>query len=211
MVKGLETSYTPMQDEVLDLFAARKGHFRFESGHHGDLWLEIPPAYLYPSRLRRHVKRLAQMLEAHRLDAVCGPMVEGAFLAEMVAEELEAEFYYAEQFARPRADGLYPIGYRIPEALRSTVAGRRVAVVDDVINAGSAIRGAIEDLQACCAQVVAIGALLTLGNPASELAKAAGVPLERLSRLPKNNLWEPASCPLCAAGELLEDPAERRR
>jgi orotate phosphoribosyltransferase len=197
-----------MREEVLSLFAARKGHFRFESGHHGDLWLEIAPAYLHPNRLRRYAAELARLLAAHQVEAVCGPLVEGAFLAQMVAEELRVEFYFVEQFARTQADGLYPVGYRVPEALRLSVLGKRIAVVDDVINAGSAVRGAIEDLQACGAQLVAIGALLVLGLPASALAASKGVPLETLSHLPKNDLWEPSSCPLCASGAPLEGPGD---
>lgn len=144
------------------------------------------------------------MLAAHQIEAVCGPLVEGAFLAQMVAEQLGVEFYFAEQFVRPRADGLYPVGYRIPQALRPSLLGKRAAVVDDVINAGSAVRGAIEDLQTCGAQLAAIGALLVLGLPASALAASKGVPLETLAHLSTNALWKPSSCPLCASGAPLE-------
>ncbi|MGH7924949.1 MAG: phosphoribosyltransferase family protein [Candidatus Binatus sp.] len=194
-----------MQDEVLNLFAARKGHFRFESGHHRDLWLEIAPAYVHPNRLRHFAAELARLLATHQVEAVCGPMVEGALLAQMVAEEMRAEFCFAEQAARPNSDGLYPIGYRIPRALRSGIRGKRTAVVDDVINAGSAVRGTCEDLQACGAQLVAIGALLVLGRPAAALAAGKRVPLERLAHRSTNALWEPSSCPLCAAGTPLEN------
>ena len=193
-----------MADEILNLFAARKGHFRFESGHHGDLWLEIPPAYIRPGSLRPHAARLARLLESHRAEAVCGPLVEGALLAQMVAEELDVEFYFAEQFMRPGANDLYPVGYRIPAALRDGICGKRTAVVDDVINAGSAIRGAVEDLEACGAQLVAIGCLLVLGLHASVFAANKRVPLETLSHLEKNVIWEPSSCPLCASGAPLE-------
>ena len=193
-----------MPDEILSLFAARKGHFRFESGHHGDLWLEIPSAYIRPDRLRPYAARLARLLDAHQIEAVCGPMVEGALLAQMVAEELGAEFYFAEQFVRPGANDLYPIGYRIPATLRRSIRGKRTAVVDDVINAGSAIRGAVEDLEACGAQLVAIGSLLILGLPASAFAASKRIPLETVSHLPNNVLWEPSSCPLCASGVPLE-------
>src|SRR5271166_3393789 len=103
-----------MQQEVLRLFAARKGHFRFESGHHGDLWLEIAPAYVRPNHLRRYAAGLARLLAAHEIEAVCGPLVEGALLAQMVAEELGVEFYFAEQFARTQAEDLYPVVYSIP-------------------------------------------------------------------------------------------------
>jgi orotate phosphoribosyltransferase len=192
------------QDGVLELFLARHGHFRFESGHHGDLWLEIAPAYIHPNRLRPFAVELARLLAAHQIEAVCGPLVECAFLAQMVAEELGSEFYFAEQFARPSSEGLYPVGYRIPASLRSRMLGKRTAIVDDVINAGSAVRGATEDLQSCGARLVAIGALLTLGSPASSFAANQGVPLETLSHISKNALWAPSSCPMCASGVPLE-------
>ncbi len=200
---------TELEAEVLALFAARKGHFRFESGHHGDLWLDIPPAYIHPKRLRRFAAELARLLAPHRVEAVCGPLVEGALLAQMVAEEMGAEFYFAEQFTRPSADGLYPIGYRIPAALRQAIRGKRTAVVDDVINAGSAVRGTCEDLQDCEAVLVVIGALMVLGEPASEIAASKAVMVEKLAELPENRLWEPSSCPLCASGVRLEGIASR--
>lgn len=195
-----------MQEEVVNLLAARKGHFRFESGHHGDLWLELDPLYVRPGRLRRFAAELARRLAAHGVEAVCGPLVGGAFLAQLVAQELEVEFYFAEQFARPRSDGLYPVGYRIPDALRPSARGKGTAVIDDVINAGSAVRGAFADLQACGARPVVIGALLVLGQPAARFAAREGVPLESLSYL-TNALWEPSVCPLCAAGTPLEGVA----
>ncbi len=192
-----------MQEELLSLLAPRRGHFRLESGHHGDLWLEIPRLYLRPGRLRPFAAELARRLASHDIEAVCGPLVEGAFLAQMVAEELEVEFSFAEQFTRPQGDGLYPIGYRIPDALRPTLRGKTVAVVDDVINAGSAVRGALADLHACGATPAAIGALLVLGSSASGLAASERVAMESLASLP-NRLWEPTRCPLCASGVPLE-------
>jgi orotate phosphoribosyltransferase len=188
-----------MQEELLSLLAPRKGHFRLESGHHGDLWLEIPRLYIRPRELRRFAAELARRLAAHGAEAICGPLVEGAFLAQMVAEELDAEFYFAEQCAATQDEGLYPMAYRIPKAVRADALGKRIAVVDDVINAGSAVRGAVAELQACGARLVAIGALFVLGSHASVFASEAGLPLENLGYLP-NTLWEPSACPMCARG-----------
>jgi orotate phosphoribosyltransferase len=199
-----------MKEEILNLFAARRGHFRFESGHHGNLWLDIPRAYVNPKRLRRYAVELARSLSAHHIDAVCGPLVEGALLAQMIAEEIGAEFCFAEQFAQTPPNGLYLVGYRIPRALRTSIRGKRIAIVDDVINAGSAVRGTAQDLHACGACIAAIGALLTLGAPASSLATSLEVPLETLSQIPKNDLWEPSSCPLCASGAALDESASSR-
>jgi orotate phosphoribosyltransferase len=91
--------------------------------------------------------------------------------------------------------------------LCAAARGKATAVVGDVSNAGSAVRGAFADLLACGARPVAVGALLVLGPPASAWAASAGVPLESLAYLP-NALWEPSACPLCASGVPLGGVAE---
>ena len=95
--------------------------------------------------------------------------------------------------------GRSAVDYRVPRALRAEVRGKRVAVVNDVINAGSAVRGTLADLEACAARPVAIAALLVLGPSASRLAGDRGVAPETLASLP-NNIWSPTACPLCARG-----------
>ena len=99
---------------------------------------------------------------------------------------------------------LFPAGYRIPKTLRKLLRQKRIGLVNDVINAGSAVRGTFDDLLDCDANIVAIGALLALGTSASAYASSKNVPLECLATLP-NNLWTQSECPLCAAGIPLED------
>lgn len=185
-----------MHEDVIALMPARRGHFLLESGHHGDLWLDLELLCLTPARVRPLAARLAARLASYRIEAVCGPLVEGAFVALMVAAELGVPFSYAERFPNPESQALFSVDYRVPRALRARVRGKRVAVVNDVINAGSAVRGALLDLHACAAQPVAIATLLVLGSSASQLAADRGVALETLASLP-NNLWTPAECPLC--------------
>jgi orotate phosphoribosyltransferase len=84
------------------------------------------------------------------------------------------------------------------------VQGRRVAVVNDVINAGSAVRGTLADLVQCGAVPVVVGTLAVLGTAAPRLAAAAGVALETLATLP-SEIWTPADCPLCARDVPLAD------
>ena len=61
-----------------------------------------------------------------------------------------------------------------PESLR------RVAIVNDVISAGSAVRGAYANLQALGGQVVAVGSLAVLGTPFVTFARERSLPLEAL-------------------------------
>lgn len=191
---------TPAPDQLLSPLAARRGHFRLESGHHGSLWLDLEQLCLRPERVRPFAVELARKLAFHGVEAVCGPLNEGAFVALMVAEALGADFTYAERIAATDRDGLFPVDYRIPGPLRERVRGRRVAIVNDVINAGSAVRGTFADLQACGAIPVALASLVVLGDFAAQLAASWGIPLETL-RQQSNPLWEASVCPLCAAGE----------
>ena len=192
---------------LVDLMARRSGHFRFESGHHGDRWLEPDMLLQRPTTLRPFAIALAQRLRRrHRFEVVCGPLTGGAFLAQMVAEHCDVAFAFAERFAPPPSDELYQVRYRIPAALRDGLRGATVAIVNDVTNAGSAVRGTYEDLVTCGAQPVAFGTLIALGGWSSTFAADHNLALEALETL-GNNLWRPGECPLCASGEPLEDPS----
>jgi len=190
---------------LVDLMARRSGHFRFESGHHGDRWLEPDLLLQRPTALRPFAIALAQRLQrGPRFEVVCGPLTGGAFLAQMVAEQCDVAFAFAERFAPPPSDALYQVRYRIPDALRDGLRGATVAIVNDVTNAGSAVRGTYEDLVACGARPVAFATLIVLGNWSANFAAEHDLALEALERL-GNNLWTPEQCPLCAAGDPLQD------
>jgi orotate phosphoribosyltransferase len=188
-----------MQEQIAQLLPKREGHFVFESGHHGAIWLDLELLLLEPERVRPFVEALADRLRKHRAEAVCGPLVEGAFVGLMVAGSLRLPFSYALPVRDPRATGLFPVSYAIPKPLERELEGRRVVIVNDVINAGSAVRGTLDALKECGAQPVAIGSLAVYGDAASEIASTHGVALEALASFP-SLIWEPAACPLCAKG-----------
>ena len=125
-----------------------EGHFPLESGHHGELWL-TSRAVSAVNPVKRLAIELADRLSAHSVEAICGPLVEGAFVGLLVASTLDLPFTYAEPRPSPQANRSYPVQYRIPDVLRREVRGKRVAIVNDVINMGSAVRGAFTDLEAC--------------------------------------------------------------
>jgi len=189
--------------DFISFVQGRKGHFRLESGHHGDLWLQLETLCMRSREIQPFAAQLAVKLALHKAELVCGPLVEGAFIALLVSLELGCDFVYAERLANPAREGLYPVEYRLPKALHSAVKGKRIVIVNDVISAGSAVRGAFSDLQSIGADVVAIGALLGLGDSIAKFAAEHQVALELVHQMP-HNLWTPAQCPLCAAGQPLE-------
>jgi orotate phosphoribosyltransferase len=47
---------------VLELLSARNGHFLLESGHHGDLWLDLESLCVHPQRVQAVAAELAKRL-----------------------------------------------------------------------------------------------------------------------------------------------------
>jgi orotate phosphoribosyltransferase len=193
-----------LQVDLLTLVGARRGHFLLESGHHGDLWLNLELLCLRPRLVQPFAVELSGRLSRLGIDAVCGPLVEGAFVGLMVASELDVDFTYTERFAQTAERGLFPIGYRVPDALRAGLRNKRVAIMNDVINAGSAVRGTFAALAACGAMPVAMGTLLVLGTAASAFAASNNLALETIAAI-SNTLWAPSDCPWCVSGIPLED------
>ena len=193
-----------MQDRVAKLLPKREGHFVFESGHHGQVWLDLELLLLHPEHVQPLAEALAERLRGYQPAAICGPLVEGAFVGLMVSSSLRLPFSYSEPTRDHPGDGLFPVSYPIPRRLQAELRGKRVAIVNDVINAGSAVRGTLSALEQCGAQPVAIGTLAVCGEAASKLAADHAVALETLASFPSRT-WEPSACPLCAKGVLLDE------
>ena len=192
-----------MPARLTALLASRGGHFEMESRYHADRWFDLDRLFAARAPLQPFAETLAHRLAAHGVEAVCGPMTGGAQLAAMIGAALGLDAFAAERFAPADAPGLFPVKYFVASPQHEKLRGRRVAIVDDAISAGSALRATHADLLACGAQPVALGALFVFGDAAAPFAAAQNLPLEAIVRLPFH-LWPPAECPLCRAGIALE-------
>ena len=175
---------------------ARHGHFVYESGDHGDTWLSLELLFAAPARLHGAAANLAESLRRHSPELICGPLLGGALLGQWVAHALDLPFVYAE----PRSAG--PDGgprYAVPAGLRPLLPDRRVAIVDDVINAGAATLAALREVETQGGEVVAAACLIARAPGAPDLLAAHGLQLESLIAA-EWNTWPPAACPLCRAG-----------
>jgi len=177
---------------VVRLARPRPGHFDLGTGYHGDLWLDLDALFLRPARLRRHVRWLGEQLREHAVDAVCGPLEGGAFLAYAVADLLGVAF-----LAGYRSPG-EAAGYHLP-AVPGGIDGWRVAVVDDAVNAGTAVAACLEDLRGRGVVPVAVAALVSLGEASATVPARMGVPFCPASTVP-SRAWPAGQCPLCAEG-----------
>ena len=177
--------------EVVQLARPRAGHFDLGTGYHGDLWLDLDALFLRPARLRPYVDWLAERLRGHGVDAVCGPLEGGAVLAYAVADRLGVAF-----LAGYRAPGV--ASYHLP-AVHGGIGGWRVGVVDDAVNAGTAIAACLEELRSQRAVPVAAAAVIALGEASTMVPARLGVPFYAAGTM-ASRAWPAPECPLCADG-----------
>ena len=191
----------------LDLARARRGHFQLESGLHSGLWFDLEAAFIDQAALDPFVTELAQSLRRHNVEAVCGPLTGGAFLAQLVARLLGGDFYFSTP-ALGNGGGSVPPRYQLPRGIGHRLLGKRVALVDDVMSAGSSLRATLTTVETHGGIPVVVGALYVLGNIGATFFSERGLRVETTGRAAFDS-WRPPECPLCAAGVPLEDPSGR--
>ncbi len=169
-----------------------RGHFDLGTGYHGDVWLDLDALFLRPAFLRQPVRWMADRLREHAVDAVCGPMEGGAFLAYAVADVLAAVFLPGYRSPGETA------GYHV-RPVPGGIGGWRVGVVDDAVNAGTAVAACVEEVRSQGAVPVAVAALLSLGDASAMVPERLGVPFYPAGTIPSRT-WPAGQCPLCAEG-----------
>ena len=195
-----------MANDILNLVPVRSGHFLLESGYHADVWFDLDSLFVSPRRIASLVTELSRQLARFEPTAVCGPLLGGAFLAQVVAAELGLNFYYTHSNGSSQGNQLFAARYELPAELRKQARHERFAIVDDVISAGSSVRATYSELTGAGGVVVAVGALVSLGTKASDYFASLSIPVAALAERNFES-WTPDTCPKCRRGEPLEDRA----
>jgi orotate phosphoribosyltransferase len=194
----------PTTTSIFELISGRRGHFQLESGLHSELWFDLDALFASPGRIEPFVQQLAESLRAYKVAAVCGPLLGGAFLAQLVAHALDVEFYFTERSMPRDTSGLFQARYILPPAFHTAVRDRQIAIVDDVMSAGSALRGTFAELKKHGGITVVAGALMVLGDTGAAFFSKRKVAVEAVVR-ESYSLWQPSECPLCAGGTPIEN------
>jgi orotate phosphoribosyltransferase len=196
-------------ESFLALTPSRCGHFRIESGYHTDLWLDLDSLFAVSRKVDPFVRRLTESIRPYDVDAICGPRDGGAVLAELVARALDVDAFFTEPAPSATVTELYAAQYRLPASAASKLGGRRIAIVDDTVSAGSALNATYGAVRSSGGIPVVAASLLLLGTRGEGLLKNHGLPVEAVVR-GDYTLWLPSDCPLCAAGRPLDSPAVKR-
>jgi len=180
------------EDQVLQALravgAVSTGHFILSSGRHSDVYAEKFRALEHPDLAVSLGASLADRFAGQHIDVVLSPALGAIVLGFATAlavsrsRDGEARFIFAE---RDAGEMRLRRGFEV-------APGERVLVVEDVVTTGTSLREvlALVDPDA----LVGVGCLLDRSSGLD-----LGVPLTSLARL-EAPTWDPAGCPLCAAG-----------
>lgn len=187
---------------TLDLFertgAYLKGHFRLTSGLHSPGYLQSALVLQHPAYAEMLGRELAARLRdiaGGPVDFVISPALGGLIIGHEVARALEVRFLFTERDADRKMT--LRRGFVI-------APGERAIVVEDVITTGGSTREVIDIVAAAGAAPVAAGSIIDRSGGAVDL----GIPRAALETL-SVPAYDPAACPLCAAGEPVVKPGSR--
>ena len=182
---------TEVLQALREVGAVTSGHFVLSSGRHSDVYCEKFRALEQPELAMSLGASLADRYTGAGVDVVVSPAVGAIVLGFTTALALGARFIFAERDA-----GAMTLrrGFRI-------APGERVLVVEDVVTTGASLSEVLALVDP--AALVGAGCLLDRSSGLD-----LGVPLVALARL-EAPTWDPAECPLCAAGELAVAPGSR--
>jgi orotate phosphoribosyltransferase len=175
-------------------------HFVYDSGEHGSGWIDKDVINEHTDQEEGLCKMLAETVRDLEPEVVCGPATGGIVVSQWTAHALGALAVFADHDDAESSTGASgPVrgAFVLRRGYDRVVAGRRVVVVDDVINTGLSIRQTVRAVRDAGGQVVGAGALVSRGN-----ARAAdlGVDDARWLLEVKIPSWPAAECKLCRDG-----------
>jgi orotate phosphoribosyltransferase len=193
----------PQPGQVLGLFqqtgAYLSGHFRLTSGLHSPNYLQSALVLQHPQHAetlgREMAARILALTGPKKIDLVISPALGGMIVGHETARALGVRFLFTERDADRKMS--LRRGFRLQP-------GEVAIVVEDVITTGGSTREVIDIVRMYGAEPVAAGSIIDRSGGAVDL----GIPRVALETL-RVTAYDPAVCPLCAAGEPVVKPGSR--
>ncbi len=185
-------------DSLLQQFrrvgALLEGHFRLTSGLHSPGYLQCALVLQHPDLAEACGAAIAGPVRDLDVRAVISPAIGGIVIGQETGRALGVRAVFAE-----RQDGALTLrrGFTL-------APGERVLVVEDVVTTGGSTRETIEVARAAGAEVVAAASVIDRSGGRMQL----DVPYFALAEVSLPT-YDPASCPMCAAGQPVVKPGSR--
>lgn len=178
-------------------------HFVYINGDHGDGWIDKDAIFVETSKVSRLAELVAQAVAGRGLEIVCGPATGGLIVSQWTAHHLGLPSVFAEHAKEAGYDPSIaaPGPLRPPFTLRrgdgERVQGRRVLVVDDVVNTGESLTETVEAVRSAGGEVATTAVLCTRGNADPSAVGCDDFVWLTEIRVPS---WPADECQLCRRG-----------
>lgn len=203
-MESANSPYAARTEEILhEAGALLSGdHFVYITGEHGDGWIDKDAIFPNTAWASELCEMLAATVRDRGAEIVCGPATGGLIVSQWTAHHLGLPSVFAdhgkEQGYDPTAALAAGGPLRPPFVLNRgydrAVKGKRVLVVDDVVNTGESLVETVSAVRDAGGEVVTVGALCTRGNAGpgdvgcSDFAYLAEIEIPS---------WPAAGCRLC--------------
>ncbi|HYE81404.1 MAG TPA: orotate phosphoribosyltransferase [Clostridia bacterium] len=186
------------QKEVLETLrkvgAILEGHFKLTSGMHGNAYVQCALLLKEPILAEKICRGIADHFRAKQPDLVIGPALGGVIVAYEVARQLGVPGLFTE-----RENGKMTLRRQF-----TVEKGQKVLVVEDVITTGGSSQEVVDLVEGMGAQVIGVGSIVDRSGGQAKLT----APYFSMLQLDVKN-YDPAQCPLCAAGLPAVKPGSR--
>jgi orotate phosphoribosyltransferase len=176
------------------------GHFDYDNGYHGRVYLNPHQLFRTPSTIWRFAQDLIDLMPGdliERTEVVAGPVTGGALLAHTLAGLLDSRRSLTHPpciFAPFNYDPAG--GFTLREFYRRELHGKRVLLADDVRNTGQTFARCAELVKEAGGALVATVEIYDRGESVVDI----GVPNIALAEYQAPENFRAAECPLCTAG-----------
>ena len=193
------------EQEILKTFsetgALLEGHFELRSKLHSDRYFQCANVLRFPRIAARLCDELVAKMKAGcdigHIDGVISPAVGGILVGHEVARALGVQCVFAEKVQA--GDEVDAAGKPVTKLAMRRFAlkpGERYVVAEDVVTKGGRVQETINLVKAAGAEVAAV---VLLVDRSKGSVKFGDIPMFSLVQI-QPTTWEPAACPLCAAG-----------
>lgn len=185
------------ESQVLELLqkvgAFRTGHFVATSGRHIDTYINKDALFVYTRETSALGKAIASRFADKNIDAVLGPAVAAAVLAQWTAFHLSE--MTGKETAAVYADKDGQGGFIIKRGYDAIVKAKRVLIVEDLTTTGGSVKKVVDAARAAGADVVGAIALCNRGDVTAEMVGNPGI-FDQLLKVHLDS-WAEEDCELC--------------
>lgn len=169
-------------------------HIVYTSGKHGSAYINKDAIYPHTSEISRLCRMIAIEFIDDKIEVVAAPVIGGVILSQWTAYHLsritgrEVLSVYAE---KTKDDG-----FVIKRGYDKIISGKKVLVVEDILNTGGSAKKVVDKVRILGGEVVGVGAICNRGGvTASDISN----PPKLTSLIDiKLDSWDEQNCPLCA-------------